>query len=141
MFDTRLIAHYLIDHSADALTTVKLDMLVFYSHAWHLVWEGEPLIDSPIIARINGPAVTHLHFLHHGEFFAQKDMYPLPDNGGELTEKEISTIDAVLETYDQFTGQELRDMARSHTVWRTAYARGNNYPMHNEDIRTCYHNS
>ncbi len=40
-----------------SMTTWKLQKLVYYSKAWHLVWEGEPLFPEHIEAWANGPVV------------------------------------------------------------------------------------
>ncbi|WP_307850044.1 MULTISPECIES: type II toxin-antitoxin system antitoxin SocA domain-containing protein [unclassified Saccharopolyspora] len=42
------------------MTAMKLQKLVYYSQAWHLVWDERPLFDEPVQAWANGPVVPDL---------------------------------------------------------------------------------
>lgn len=82
-----------------AMTTMKLQKLVYYCQAWHLAWEGEPLFDEPIKAWASGPVIPALHQLHQGRFriwpgqlrltaearAARIKVYFRPQNGREWT--------------------------------------------------------
>ncbi len=54
--------------SGRTLSTVKLQKLVYYSQAWHLVWEDRPLFPERIEAWANGPVVPDLYREHRGDF-------------------------------------------------------------------------
>lgn len=43
-----------------------LQKLVYYSQAWHLVWEERRLFEEPIEAWVNGPVVRELYRRHRG---------------------------------------------------------------------------
>ncbi len=45
------------------MTAMKLQKLVYYSKAWHLVWEDKLLFTEPIEAWANGPVVPELYKL------------------------------------------------------------------------------
>ena len=38
----------------DKMSTMKLQKLLYYCQAWHLVWEEEPLFDAEFQAWANG---------------------------------------------------------------------------------------
>ena len=61
------VAAYVL-REAGAMSTVKLHKLVYYSQAWHLVWDEEPLFVEPIEAWANGPVVRALYDHHRGRF-------------------------------------------------------------------------
>ena len=50
------------------MSAMKLQKLIYYSQAWSLVWDDEPLFPERIEAWINGPVVPELYERHKGEF-------------------------------------------------------------------------
>jgi len=54
------VAAYILREQG-AMSTWKLQKLVYYSLAWHLVWDDEPLFEEPIQAWANGPVVRALY--------------------------------------------------------------------------------
>ncbi len=61
------VADYiLLQHGA--MSAMKLQKLIYYSQAWHLVWEDKALFDEEIEAWANGPVVPILHSMHRGHF-------------------------------------------------------------------------
>ena len=50
------------------MTAMKLQKLVYYCQAWHLVWDEEPLFPERIEAWANGPVVHALYDKHRGSF-------------------------------------------------------------------------
>ena len=51
-----------------SMSAMKLEKLVYYSQAWHLVWEDKPLFRERIEAWANGPVVPELYKHHRGQF-------------------------------------------------------------------------
>lgn len=107
------VAAYIIQ-SAGQMSTMKLQKLAYYAQAWNLVWVEEPLFDSEIQAWINGPVVWDLFDKHRGRF--NVDAWPDGDANG-LTEPERLTIDAVLEAYGKFSGQQLSALSHQEDPW------------------------
>ncbi len=52
---------YLSNKSDRHITNLKLQKLVYYAQAWHLVFFNRKLYDAPIEAWIHGPAVRSLY--------------------------------------------------------------------------------
>src|SRR5450756_3169344 len=75
------------------MSTWKLQKLVYYCQAWHLVWEENPLFDDPIQAWANGPVVRSLYDRHRGQFSVSSWRN---GDASRLTPEESSTVDAVL---------------------------------------------
>lgn len=59
------VAAYIL-HKQGPMTVWKLHKLLYYSQAWHLAWEDEPLFGERIEAWANGPVVPDLYPLHKG---------------------------------------------------------------------------
>lgn len=110
------VASYIVTKQG-SMTTMKLQKLAYYSQAWHLVWDGEPLFDAPIQAWMNGPVVRELYSRHRGQFHVTA--WPAGDQSG-LTPSEAETVDAVLEAYGNLTPQQLSDLTHSERPWQEA---------------------
>lgn len=98
------------------ITTWKLQKLVYYAQAWHLVWDEEPLFDEPIQAWANGPVCPELYNRHRKAF----NVSTVRGHAGRLTDTERETVDIVVAHYKKFTGQELSDLTHSEPPWREA---------------------
>ena len=102
-----------------AMTTWKLQKLVYYSQAWSLVWDDRPLFDDSIEAWANGPVVRRLFGAHRGQFTISS--IPL-GNSNNLKPEEIETIDAVIDYYGNKSSQYLSDLTHMEDPWKLARA-------------------
>lgn len=100
-----------------AMTAMKLQKLVYYSQAWGLVWDEEPLFLEQIQAWANGPVVRELYEVHRGQF--RVDSNPLGDPGA-LTDDQINTVNAILPFYGKMASQQLSDLTHREAPWRDA---------------------
>jgi uncharacterized phage-associated protein len=49
------------------MSAMKLQKLVYYARAWHMVWEDAHLFREDIEAWANGPVVRELYNVHRGK--------------------------------------------------------------------------
>ena len=127
------VAQYILE-STESMTTIKLEKLVYYAQAWHLVWEDTPLFDSRIEAWANGPVCPDLYDKHRGMFFIDKEInIGNPDN---LAENEIETIQAVLDAYGKKSAEYLVTLTHMEQPWKDARKRAGVLPGErcNEEI-------
>lgn len=111
------VAEYIL-RARGPMTAMKLQRLVYYSQAWHLVWDAEPLFDNRIEAWANGPVVPDLYRLHRGVFGVEPGAF-----GGDpdaLTPAERSTVDAVLDAYGDRSAHQLGQLTHREEPWRRA---------------------
>jgi len=76
------------------MTAMKLQKLVYYCQAWHLVWEGRPMFRERIEAWASGPVVPELYEAHRGKFMVSFDdilLYCVDHHW-----------DAIIEAYDRY---------------------------------------
>lgn len=99
------------------VTTWKLQKLVYYSQAWSLIWDDEPLFDSRIEAWANGPVSPDLYKMHRGAFKISDIDVGNPD---ALTEREKETIDIVFGHYGRKTAQYLSELTHRERPWMEA---------------------
>lgn len=102
------------------IDTFKLEKLVYYCQAWHLVWEGQPLFRARIEAWANGPVVRKLYQEHRGMY--QVSSWPSGDPG-RLTPREETTVDSVVDFYKKYSGWELAQLTHSERPWLEARER------------------
>jgi uncharacterized phage-associated protein len=116
------VARYILEQQK-ALTTVKLQKLVYYCQAWSLVWDERPLFDEEIQAWANGPVVPALFQHHKGQFTITVNDLPKKANSNNLTRTQKETVDSVLKHYGGKSAQWLVDLTHLEDPWRNA--RGN----------------
>ncbi len=112
------VARYIL-RERGTLSTVKLQKLVYYSQAWHLVWEDVPLFPERIEAWANGPVVPDLYREHRGEF--QRSSWK-KGSIQNLTAAERATIDSILSFYGPKDAWLLSELTHRELPWKEARA-------------------
>lgn len=108
-------AYILAKHGA--LSAMKLQKLVYYSQAWHLVWEDRPLFEERIEAWANGPVIRELYDVHRGSFTVAA--WPKGDLAA-LDESESGSIDAILQHYGDKSAFWLSEATHREDPWKDA---------------------
>ena len=109
------VAAYILDKRG-AITTMKLQKLVYYAQAWSLVWDDSPLFSEPIQAWANGPVIPALYFSHQGQY----QISSCEGKPGNLTDSQKETVDSVLKFYGDKTSQWLSDLTHREEPWLIA---------------------
>ena len=120
------VAAYILQQRGP-MTAMKLQKLCYYSQAWNLVWEDEPLFDSRIEAWANGPVIPDLYRMHRTRL--QLSAGDIPGEPDRLKPDESSTVDAVLEFYGDMTAHELSDLTHREDPWQDARTSAGLAPM------------
>jgi uncharacterized phage-associated protein len=111
MARARDIAAYLL--AGNALEPLELQKILYYSQAWHLVWEGAPLFSETIRAWDRGPVVGEVwHDITHGT---------LTGDASTVTAGERATIAAVRDFYGSLSGMNLSELTHLERPWADAY--------------------
>jgi uncharacterized phage-associated protein len=127
------VAQYVLSHGA--VTTMKLQKLVYYSQAWSVVWDDDCLFPEPIEAWKNGPVVRDLWEATRGKF----RLGTVPGGDAEaLEEFQTKTVDTVLEFYGNKSAQWLSDLTHMEDPWKDAYEQGQNTEITLEAIAEYY---
>jgi uncharacterized phage-associated protein len=101
------------------MSAMKLEKLIYYAQAWHLVWEERPLFDERIEAWASGPVAPALYKAHRGRFYI--DAWPKGDPD-TLDEGEAESVRAVLDYYGDWTAHQLSELTHREAPWREARA-------------------
>ena len=110
------VAAYILN-KLGPVTAIKLQKLVYYSQAWSLVWDDEPLFEDEIQAWANGPVSPTLYEAHRRQF---KVSVISDGNPESLTASQRETIDKVLEFYGDKSSQWLSDLTHQESPWLEA---------------------
>ncbi len=135
------VAKYILREKGP-MDTWKLQKLVYYSQAWHLVWDEVALFPESIEAWANGPVCPDLYQEHRGEY--RKAAWPR-GSISHLTKSERESIDVVLKHYGRFSGFQLRELTHREPPWKDARvglppgARSNN--VISTDAMAAYYSS
>lgn len=100
----------------ERVTTWKLQKLVYYAQAWHLVWDDEPLFRDSIHAWANGPVCPKLYDKHRRRF----TVGTVGGNSDRLNDDQRESIKVVVKHYGEWTGQQLSDLTHEEPPWRDA---------------------
>jgi len=112
------VAAYILQNRGP-MTAMKLQKLCYYSQAWNLVWEEQPLFHEEFQAWANGPVCPELYSRHRGLF--QVSDWPAGDSKA-LSSIEASTVDIVLDFYGDRPAHELSELTHRESPWRDARA-------------------
>lgn len=112
------VADYILNKMG-SMSAMKLQKLVYYSQAWALVWDDEPLFNEEIQAWANGPVVQELYASHRGLFQLESNHFKSKAIGS-LDDTQQETIDTVLNAYGEKSAQWLSDQTHSEEPWLKA---------------------
>lgn len=114
------VAKYILERTG-AMTTWKLQKLVYYGQAWSTVWDDRLLFPEKVEAWANGPVVRELYDRHRGLFKIGPQTLPEGDSR-RLDEEARATIDNVFQYYAPHSGQWLSDLTHMERPWKEARA-------------------
>lgn len=113
------VAAYILENQSP-MTAMKLQKLIYYSQAWHLVWsDGVPLFRERIEAWANGPVVPEIFAEHRGQMTVTREQWTSGESA-KLSIDEKGSIDAVLATYGDMHPYQLSDQTHSEAPWKEA---------------------
>ena len=118
------VANYILGKTG-TITSMKMQKLVYYSQAWSLAWDDEPLFNEDFQAWANGPVCPELFKEHKGLFRLPAEFFNSYANAS-FSELQIETIDIVLKDYSALTPQELSNLTHRERPW--IEARGDTPP-------------
>lgn len=105
--------------SGSSMTHLKLQKLVYYAQAWHLVFTGGmTLFDERIEAWVHGPACPILYneFRDYGFNNLPSPNKPLY----KFSMEELETLDAVWECYGDYDAKFLEQLTHQELPWQEA---------------------
>lgn len=102
------------------MSTMKLQKLCYYSLAWSLVWDDDPLFEEEFQAWANGPVCPELFQLHKGKFKVSASDIPDYLCNAALTPEQEDTVNIVLGHYGDKDAQWLSTLTHMEQPWQLA---------------------
>lgn len=112
------VARYILKKTGP-ISAMKLQKLVYYSQAWAVVWDDEPIFPEKIEAWANGPVIRELYQEHRGMFKVSQDTLTKGDSNN-LKKKHKETINAIIKAFGNKSAQWLSDQTHSERPWLDA---------------------
>lgn len=112
------VAKCITEHFGE-VSAMKLQKLMYYSQAWNLVWEEEPLFEDDFQAWANGPVLPSLYQYHRGMFKVDPTVFAVGDQAN-LSPAEIENVSKVLSFYGEKNAQWLSNLTHQEDPWLQA---------------------
>lgn len=117
MENVRDIARWFLSKSS--MTHKKVQKLCYYAQAWYCaLYDGSPLFEDEIQSWVHGPVIPALY-----PVYADFRWNPIPKQDFDesvLSDKALDILDAVYNTYGDFTGDQLERLTHSEEPWQQA---------------------
>ena len=106
-----------VDYSSgSSITPLKLQKLVYYAQAWHMVFYDKPLFEEHFEAWAHGPANPSLFQLYKPYGWHSIDPLDRIDFS-MFTDEQIKHLDEVWETYGRYDGKYLENLTHQESPW------------------------
>jgi len=112
------IAEYILQKQGP-MSAMKLQKLVYYSQAFSLALDDQPLFKEDFEAWTYGPVCRELYEQHRGVFLVSA----VKENLKEIPEKQRSRINDALKKYGSFDGVRLSEITHAEPPWVEARKR------------------
>ena len=122
-----LVARYILC-KADDITPLALQKLLYYAQAFFYAIFGETLFVDECQAWSRGPVYPEIYYKYQKYQYnpIERPMDDMATDFSELTTKEITLLDAVIDSFGSYSGTVLRDITHRERPW--IEARGNLQP-------------
>lgn len=110
------IAKYILKQSS-YISTMKLQKLVYYSQAYHLVTKQKPLFIDRIEAWVNGPVVPALYDYHKNKIMVNYDEVFGENKTINIINEDRDSVNYVISKIGDYSGIELSKLTHSESPW------------------------
>lgn len=123
----------------DLITNLKLQKLIYYTQAWHLVHFSKPIFDDIIEAWEHGPVIPNLY--HSFKRFGYSAIKYKEEGSEEsvFTKNQISYLKSVYNTFIKFSAHELVNMSHNEDPWKKATQKADKIISH-KSMKDFYSN-
>ncbi|MEZ5357460.1 MAG: DUF4065 domain-containing protein [Candidatus Zixiibacteriota bacterium] len=125
--------------NGDSITNLKMQKLLYYAQAWHLVNFGKRLFFDPIEAWEFGPVVSNVYhsFKKHGY-----DSLPIPKSVSNIEERlkkgQLKYLKELFLIFNDFSATALVSMTHSESPWKDNFKKGYNNEIPVPELKSFY---
>lgn len=124
---------YVDEGSADLLSNLKIQKLLYYAQGVFLAITNRPLFTEDIVAWQYGPVVEEVYHTYKGFGSAgiTLDIYEIP----EISKKDQALLKEVYDVFGQYSAIGLMKMTHSETPWKETPM---NHPISLDGIKAYF---
>lgn len=127
--------------SKKSMTHKKLQKLCYYAQAWSMALFNHPLFAEDFQAWVHGPVAPALYPCYADYRWNQIPQQPFDDS--VFPDDALNILDAVYNTYGDFSGDQLESLTHSEEPWKKARGDLNPWessttPVSLDDMRVYY---
>ena len=117
----------------DLISNLKMQKLLYYAQAWHLVHFDQPLFNNSIEAWEFGPVVPSVY--HEFKVFGSSpiEYSEKTDVESLFREDQLEFLKEFYGTFIKFTAHELVSMTHAEKPWIDAEKKGKSSPIDNKE--------
>lgn len=120
----QLVADFFLTQAKEKkklISNKKLQKLLYYAQAWHLVFHGKKLFKEDIEAWIHGPAIKEIYVKYKKFGFAPIDLtkYSKTDFK-KLSSEQIELLENIWKIYGKYDADYLEELTHSEEPWQKA---------------------
>lgn len=112
------IADCFVEKSKENITPLKLQKLMYYFHAWSLVF-FKPIIDEKFEAWVHGPVLPTLYF-YYKDYGAENIKYSGLCNTFSEDENVANLVDSVYLAYGKYTAIFIKELTHIEDPWKVS---------------------
>lgn len=125
------------NEEGDLITNLKMQKLLYYAQAWHLVFFKKPLFKEDVEAWELGPVLSAA-YQEFKKFKFNPIKYKSDNKELKLfTDKQLEFLSSCYETFIRFSAHDLVNMTHNEQPWKDAYENGKEIIPH-ESMKRFY---
>lgn len=114
------VAYYILQKLPNNPSAMKLQRLCYYTQAWTLAWEDEPLFEEEFRAWDSGPTCEELFDITESRYIVNKYILEPYVTTTDLDDDVIESLDIIIKDYGNMTSHLLSELTRKEKPWKEA---------------------
>ena len=124
--------------NGDSVTNLKLQKILYFTQAWHLVNFNRPIFNEPIEAWAYGPVIRSVYENYKRFKNSPIDIRVLPSQVPTFPKRQSELLEEVYEIYMKFPAYALVNMTHNDDPWKNNFIKGGSNCIPITEIRKYY---
>jgi uncharacterized phage-associated protein len=102
---------------SDGISNLKLQKLLYYAQGVSLAEKGTPLFADTLLAWTHGPVVERVYHVYK-QYKSSPIPFDEPFDDSVIADEDKELLEAVYQTFSQFSAWKLREMTHQEDPWK-----------------------
>lgn len=126
------------NNEGDLITNLKMQKLLYYAQAWHLVYFNEPLFKETVEAWGWGPVIPEAY-----QEFKKFGYNPIQYEGNgkeeqKFSKKQLGFLHSLYDNFINYSAHELVNITHNESPWKDAFAKGSSTEISHTSMKDFY---